>query len=246
MIQSNNWNTAACIRPASGHQAERAEPVPGRLQERHYDNEAAAVGNGQAAMELMGQWAPGVEMADSTSKRVSALSSAGSRSRPSPAARALRPTASAAATASRSARTRRPRRSTSSSSSAASRTHRSTARIRRPASRPSSAPRARSRTRTCRPSSRAEQGQLHPALPRPGDLPGHGDGDQRRDNRPVPGTVDAPEGLPGDHGRGGGAVAVDSAKHRTARMAAIAGRPRRPARFLEVAGAPTRERRGRR
>ena len=34
-----------------------------------YDNEAAAVGNGQAAMEVMGQWAPGVQMNDSTSKK---------------------------------------------------------------------------------------------------------------------------------------------------------------------------------
>ncbi|HJX67773.1 MAG TPA: hypothetical protein VJ258_03495, partial [Candidatus Limnocylindrales bacterium] len=34
-----------------------------------YDNEAAAVGNAKAAMELMGQWAPGTEAVDSTSKK---------------------------------------------------------------------------------------------------------------------------------------------------------------------------------
>ena len=49
-------------------------------------------------------------------------------------------------------------------------------------------------------------GHLHAALPRPGDIPGHGHGDQRSDDRSLRGRVDPGRGLPGDHGRRGGPV----------------------------------------
>ena len=76
------------------------------------DGQAATMGNGGAAMELMGQWAPVVQ-APTAGKRASATSWASSRSRRSRAARARSPRRSAAATASPWARTPRRRRSTS-------------------------------------------------------------------------------------------------------------------------------------
>ena len=50
--------------------AQRAQSLPGRLQGRDvYNDEAAAVGNGKAAMELMGQWAPSVQKDQSADKK---------------------------------------------------------------------------------------------------------------------------------------------------------------------------------
>ena len=90
------------------------EGLPRGRSTGHRDGQAAIMGNGQAAMELMGQWAP-IDRRPPTrrTRRASATSSASSRSRRSTAARARRPRCSAAATASPSARTRRRRRSTS-------------------------------------------------------------------------------------------------------------------------------------
>ncbi|MGZ8437593.1 MAG: extracellular solute-binding protein [Candidatus Limnocylindrales bacterium] len=70
MIQSGDWNTDAC--KAAGDavlKLNALDPYQKGYASATYDNEAAAVGNGQAAMELMGQWAPGVQVADSTSKK---------------------------------------------------------------------------------------------------------------------------------------------------------------------------------
>ena len=70
MIQSGDWNTDAC--KAAGEQVLKLndlKPYQDGYKSATYDNEAAAVGNGKAAMELMGQWAPGVQVADSTSKK---------------------------------------------------------------------------------------------------------------------------------------------------------------------------------
>ncbi len=68
MIQSKNWNTDACRR--AGEEVARLvakEPFqPGFLTAPYDKGEAAAMGNGQAAMELMGQWAPSVQQANST------------------------------------------------------------------------------------------------------------------------------------------------------------------------------------
>ena len=70
MIQSKNWNTDACT--AAGNMVldlNKLNPYQDGYKSATYDNEAAAVGNGKAAMELMGQWAPGVEANDSTTKK---------------------------------------------------------------------------------------------------------------------------------------------------------------------------------
>ncbi len=68
MISSGNWNTDACT--AAGAEVVKLnalDPYQPGYKSATYDNEAAAVGNAQAAMEVMGQWAPGVEANDSTS-----------------------------------------------------------------------------------------------------------------------------------------------------------------------------------
>ena len=80
--------------------------------------EAAQIGNGKAAMDLMGQWAPST-FAANTKDGKEVLADLGWFPFPTVdgGAGAARASSSAAATASRSARTRRPRRSTSPSSS---------------------------------------------------------------------------------------------------------------------------------
>ena len=115
MIQTGDWNTDACIKAGKDVVALNAlDPYQDGYQGATYNNEAAAVGNGKAAMELMGQWAPSVQKDQSAGKK-GLGDKLGWFAVPDrrPAARAPRPTASAAATASPSARTRRPRRSTS-------------------------------------------------------------------------------------------------------------------------------------
>lgn len=70
MIQSKNWNTDACTK--AGDEVVKLNalnPYQDGYTSATYDNEAAAVGNSKAAMELMGQWAPGVQVADSTTKK---------------------------------------------------------------------------------------------------------------------------------------------------------------------------------
>jgi raffinose/stachyose/melibiose transport system substrate-binding protein len=70
MVQTGNWNTDACKK--AGDEVVKLNalnPYQPGYKSASYDNEAAEVGNGKAAMELMGQWAPGVQMNDSTSKK---------------------------------------------------------------------------------------------------------------------------------------------------------------------------------
>jgi raffinose/stachyose/melibiose transport system substrate-binding protein len=70
MVQSGDWNTDAC--KSAGAQVVKLnalDPYQPGYKGATYDNEAAAVGNGLAAMEVMGQWAPGVQAADSTTKK---------------------------------------------------------------------------------------------------------------------------------------------------------------------------------
>jgi raffinose/stachyose/melibiose transport system substrate-binding protein len=69
MINSGDWNTDACkAGGAAVKQLVDKQPFqPGYLGAVYDKGEAAAMGNGQAAMELMGQWAPAVEIANSTS-----------------------------------------------------------------------------------------------------------------------------------------------------------------------------------
>ena len=70
MVQTGNWNTEAC--KAAGDQVLKLNalnPYQPGFKGATYDNEAAAVGNAKAAMEVMGQWAPTVQAADSSSKK---------------------------------------------------------------------------------------------------------------------------------------------------------------------------------
>jgi raffinose/stachyose/melibiose transport system substrate-binding protein len=70
MVQTGNWNTDAC--KAAGAEVVKLNaltPYQDGYKSATYDNEAAAVGNGKAAMELMGQWAPGVEANDAANKK---------------------------------------------------------------------------------------------------------------------------------------------------------------------------------
>ncbi len=68
MVQTGNWSTDAC--KAAGEQVLKLnalDPYQPGYKSATYDDEAASVGNGQSAMEVMGQWAPGVQANDSTS-----------------------------------------------------------------------------------------------------------------------------------------------------------------------------------
>ncbi len=69
MVQTGNWTTDACT--AAGDQVLKLnalDPYQPGYKGADYNAEAAAVGNGKAAMEVMGQWAPSVEQDQSTSK----------------------------------------------------------------------------------------------------------------------------------------------------------------------------------
>ena len=70
MVQTGNWNTDAC--KAAGDQVLKLNalnPYQPGFKGATYDNEAAAMGNAKVAMEVMGQWAPSVQAADSSSKK---------------------------------------------------------------------------------------------------------------------------------------------------------------------------------
>jgi raffinose/stachyose/melibiose transport system substrate-binding protein len=69
MIQSGNWNTDACTK--AGEEVlklNELDPYQAGYKSADYNAEAASVGNGKAAMELMGQWAPSVQRDQSASK----------------------------------------------------------------------------------------------------------------------------------------------------------------------------------
>jgi len=69
MIQSGDWNKDACIKAGEEVLKLNAlEPYQDGYRSADYNAEAAAVGNGTAAMELMGQWAPSVQMDQSADK----------------------------------------------------------------------------------------------------------------------------------------------------------------------------------
>src|SRR6476469_10151935 len=69
MIQSGNWNTDACVNAGKTVLALNAlDPYQKGFASADYNSEAAQVGNGKAAMELMGQWAPSVQKDQSTGK----------------------------------------------------------------------------------------------------------------------------------------------------------------------------------
>src|SRR3954462_8492863 len=70
MIQCGYWNTDACTKAGQAVQALNAlNPYQAGYKSATYPNEAAAVGNGKSAMELMGQWAPAVQKDQSANKQ---------------------------------------------------------------------------------------------------------------------------------------------------------------------------------
>ena len=70
MVQSGDWNTDACKKAGEDVLALNAlNPYQDGYKGATYNNEAAAVGNGKAAMELMGQWAPSVQRDQSADKK---------------------------------------------------------------------------------------------------------------------------------------------------------------------------------
>ena len=70
MVQTGDWNTDACKKAGEDVLALNAlNPYQDGFKGATYPNEAAAVGNGKAAMELMGQWAPSVQMDNSADKK---------------------------------------------------------------------------------------------------------------------------------------------------------------------------------
>jgi raffinose/stachyose/melibiose transport system substrate-binding protein len=70
MIESGDWNTDACINAGKAVLALNAlDPYQKGFASADYNSEAASVGNGKAAMELMGQWAPSVQKDQSTGKK---------------------------------------------------------------------------------------------------------------------------------------------------------------------------------
>ena len=69
MIQTGDWNTDACINAGKAVLALNAlDPYQKGYASADYNSEAASVGNGKAAMELMGQWAPSVQKDQSVGK----------------------------------------------------------------------------------------------------------------------------------------------------------------------------------
>jgi raffinose/stachyose/melibiose transport system substrate-binding protein len=70
MVQTGDWNTEACVKAGQDVVALNAlNPYQDGYKGATYNNEAAAVGNGKAAMELMGQWAPSVQRDQSADKK---------------------------------------------------------------------------------------------------------------------------------------------------------------------------------
>jgi raffinose/stachyose/melibiose transport system substrate-binding protein len=70
MIQTGDWNTDACTKAGQAVLALNAlDPYQKGYASADYNSEAASVGNGKAAMELMGQWAPSVQKDQSIGKK---------------------------------------------------------------------------------------------------------------------------------------------------------------------------------
>ena len=70
MVQSGDWNQDACTKAGEAVVALNAlEPYQAGYRAATYNQEAASVGNGKAAMELMGQWAPSVQRDQSADKK---------------------------------------------------------------------------------------------------------------------------------------------------------------------------------
>ena len=70
MVQTGNWSTDACTKAGAQVLALNAlNPYQPGFKAADYNAEAAAVGNGKAAMEVMGQWAPSTQIDQSANKK---------------------------------------------------------------------------------------------------------------------------------------------------------------------------------
>jgi raffinose/stachyose/melibiose transport system substrate-binding protein len=70
MVQSGDWNSDACTKAGEAVLAlNKLDPYQAGYKSATYNDEAASVGNGKVAMELMGQWAPSVQKDQSAGKK---------------------------------------------------------------------------------------------------------------------------------------------------------------------------------
>ena len=189
MIQSGDWNTDACTKAGEDVLALNAlNPYQDGFKSAVYNDEAASVGNGKSAMELMGQWAPSVQRDQSADKKgigdklgwfpfPSVDGGTGAATDGVGGGNGIAVGKDAPPEAIDFLKFFNSVETTTSSTPTAS-----------PSRRPS-APRAPSPTRTCRPSSPVAARRVHAAVPRPGDLPGAWPRDQRRHRGAVPREV---------------------------------------------------------
>ncbi len=207
MVQTGDWNTDACKKAGEDVLALNAlNPYQDGFKAATYNNEAAAVGNGKAAMELMGQWAPSVQN-DSSADKKGLGDKLGWFAFPAVTGGAGAPTdgvgggngiavgKDAPPEAHRLPEVLHERRQPEQAQHRQRRPldHRRHRELRH---RPEPPGRPR----------RTRGGAVHAAVPRPGDGRHPGPDVQRRDDGAVRRRVDAREGLPGDHRRRGGAV----------------------------------------
>ena len=213
MIQSGNWNTDACTKAGEDVLALNAlDPYQAGYKSADYNAEAASVGNGKAAMELMGQWAPSVQMDQSADKK------------------GLGDDLGWFAVPDRRRRSRRSHRRRRRRQRHRRRRQRAAGGDRLPQVLQQRRQRQQAEHRQRRPVHGGRHGGLgqgpeppgrprgsrrchvHAAVPRPGNVRRAEPGLQRRDDRAVPWPVHAGGGLPGPHRRGGrrvGAVSGD-------------------------------------
>ena len=232
MVQTGDWNTDAC--KAAGDEVLKLnalDPYQPGFKAADYDTEAAAVGNGKAAMEVMGQWAPAVQMDQSTSKKglgadlgwfpfPTVTGGAGAADRRRRRRQRHRGRQERLARGARLPQVLQQRRERDQDQ------HRQL--------RPVAGGRHREHDHRPEPAGcpgRPWRGDLHAALPRPGHVTGHGHGDQRGDHRAVRRRVDAGPGLPGDHRTRRRRSRQDSSQSAKHDPGSERAGPRRPARF---------------
>ena len=214
MIQTGDWNTDACTK--AGDEVARSSTPSSRTRTATraptYDDEAAAVGNGKAAMELMGQWAPWRPgRPDSTSKK-GLGDDLGWFAFPAVDRRRGR----------RHRRRRRRQRDRRRQERAArggrlpqvlqQRRERQLAQQLDAADRAVAGHRHRGHRHRPEPAGRPRRPRTRPSFIQlyldQATSPALGHGDQRGDDRAVPRPVRPGEGLPGHHGRGGARSSV--------------------------------------
>ena len=205
MIQSGNWNTDACTKAGEDVLALNAlDPYQAGYKSADYNAEAAVGRQRQGRHGADGPvGAGGPEATRAPTRRASATTSAGSRSRRSPAEPAP-PTDGVGGGNGIAVGKNAPPEAIdflkffNSVDNGNKLEHRQRRPVRR-----RSARRARSRTRTSRPSSTVAARRSSCSCTSTRQRPRRSEpGDQRRDDRAVPRRVHSGEGLPGPHGRG--------------------------------------------